>query len=99
MKKHGLRWLSLCMAAFMVISMAACGGGEETDTSSGESGQPAASAAGNDEMLGGAESESAEESVFAADPSATVPAPWGERDRAGRQTGTIPWGTDQDAAS
>ena len=73
MKKHGLRWLSLCMAAFMVISMAACGGGEETDTSSGESGQPAASAAGNDEMLGGAESESAEESVFAADPSATVP--------------------------
>mgnify|MGYP000482468389 CR=1 FL=1 len=52
MKKHGFRWLSFCMAIFMVLSMAACGGGGETDTSSGESGQPVASAAGQGENTG-----------------------------------------------
>lgn len=73
MKKHGFRWISLCMAVLMMLSLAACGGDGETDISSGESGQPAASVAGNDETLGGAESVSEEESASAADPSATVP--------------------------
>lgn len=74
MKKHGFRWLSFCMAIFMVLSMAACGGGGETDTSSGESGQPVASAAGQGETLGEVESGSAEESASVSDPStATVP--------------------------
>lgn len=72
MKKHGFRWISICMAAFMVLSMAACGGGGETDTSSGESGQSAAAVADNSETLDGAESESAGASASAADPSATV---------------------------
>lgn len=62
------------MAIFMVLSMAACGGGGETDTSSGESGQPVASAAGQGETLGEVESGSAEESASVSDPStATVP--------------------------
>ena len=60
------------MAIFMVLSMAACGGGGETDTSSGESGQPVASAAGQGETLGEVESGSAEESASVSDPSTAL---------------------------
>lgn len=73
MKKHGFRWISLCMAVLMMLPLAACGDDGETDISSGESGQPAASVAGNDETLSEAESVSEEERASAADPSATVP--------------------------
>lgn len=69
MKKHVIRWFSCCMALVMVFALAACGGGEEPDDSTGESGQPAASAEGNDETLGGAESAGPGESG-SADPSA-----------------------------
>lgn len=53
------------MALVMVFALAACSGKEEPDALSGESGQPAASAAGSDETLGGAESAAPEESASA----------------------------------
>lgn len=70
MKKQGLRRLAFCMALAMVFTLSACGGDDDTNVSSGESGQPAASVEGGSETVGAGESASADVGV-SADPSAT----------------------------